>query len=71
MACSIGEIHKLHHQPRLKKYAYHKILLCLLGKYECKNLRRQYLLAENNSVTKESNYAKASNAEFDIEIQSD
>ena len=37
---SIGRFHRLYYQPMLKKYAYHKMVLCLLGKHECKNIRR-------------------------------
>ena len=34
MLCYIGEFHMVHYQPILNKYAYHRILLCLLGKHE-------------------------------------
>ena len=36
----IDEFHKVHSQPILKNYAYHRMLLCVLGKHESKNLRR-------------------------------
>ena len=42
ISCSIGEFYKLHYQPMLKKYAYHRILLCLLRKYECKSFRNDF-----------------------------
>ena len=54
----------------LKKYAYRRMLFFLLGKYECKNLGRVYVLADNNDVMIERDYAKALKAEFDTEIQS-
>ena len=41
MSCSIGESHNLHYQPMLKKYAYHRMLLCLLGRNKSNNLRRE------------------------------
>ena len=71
MSCSIGELHKLHYQPMLKKYAYHRMFLCLLGKLEWKYLRREYFLAENNDVITERDYSEALKAEFDMEIQSE
>ena len=41
---------KVHYQPMLNKYAYHSILLRLLGKYECKNIRNEDFLEDNNAV---------------------
>ena len=32
MSFSIGQFHMVHYQPVLKKYVYHKMLLCLIGK---------------------------------------
>ena len=40
MSCSIGEFKKVHYQSMLKKYVYNRMLLCLLGKQECKNLEK-------------------------------
>ena len=59
MLCSIGEFHKVDYQRVLNKYAYHRMLLCLLGKNECKNLSIEELLAENNDVMKECYYDEA------------
>ena len=39
--CRIDEFHKVHYQKMLKKYEYHRMLLCLLGKNECKNIRNK------------------------------
>ena len=50
ISCSIGEFHMLHYQPILNKYSYHGMLMCLLGKHQCNDLRRQALLADNNYV---------------------
>ena len=38
MSCSIGEFNKIKHKPILKKYAYYRMLSCLLCKNECKNM---------------------------------
>ena len=38
ISCCIGEFHKVHSRPMLKKYAYHRLLLCLIGKHELKTL---------------------------------
>ena len=40
----------------LNKYAYHGMLLCLLGKNERKYLRREAFLDNNNAVTTERDY---------------
>ena len=40
MSCYIVELCKARYQTMLNKYAYHGILLCLLGKHYCKDLRR-------------------------------
>ena len=37
----------------LKKYAYHRILMCFLGEYDRKELRRQDCFADNISDIKE------------------
>ena len=63
MLCSIGEFHKVHYQPILKKYAYNRILLYLLGKNECKKLEDEFL-KENNYVMTESDSAEALKTEF-------
>ena len=42
MSCYIVDFHKVHYKQMLKKYAYHRMLLWLLGKNECKNIRREY-----------------------------
>ena len=34
MSCYIGEFRKVHYQPMLNKYKYHRMLFCLLGKYD-------------------------------------
>ena len=38
MSCSIGKLFRVHYKTMLKKYEYHSMLLCLLGKHECKKL---------------------------------
>ena len=43
----------------------------LLGKNECKYLRREDFLADNNAVMTERDYTEALKAEFDMEIQSE
>ena len=50
ISCSIGDFHKVHYQPMLKKYQNHRMLLSLLGKHDFKNIRREYCLADNISV---------------------
>ena len=40
---SIGEFHKVHWQPILKNYEYHRMLYFLLGKHEFKNVRKKAL----------------------------
>ena len=52
----IGECHKVHYLPMIKKYAYHRMLLRLLAKIECKYLIREAYLSENNYVMIESDY---------------
>ena len=71
ISCSIGEFNKLHYQPILKKFAYHRMLLCLLGKHECKNIRREDFLADNNDVMKKRDYSESLKAEFGMVIQSE
>ena len=58
ISCSIGELHKVYYQLMLKNYAYHRMLLCLLGKHEWQNIRREEFLAENNSVMIEHDYTE-------------
>ena len=58
ISCSVGKFHRLHYHPMLKKYAYHRMLLCLLGKRECKNLRNGYFLAVMNSGMTKRDYAE-------------
>ena len=41
MSCSIGEFQMLHYNPMLNNYAYHRMLMCLLGIHEYNELRRQ------------------------------
>ena len=67
----IGKFHEVHYQPMLKKCAYHRILLCLLGKHECKNLRKEAFLDENNDGMTERDYDEALKAEFGMEIHSE
>ena len=43
----------------LKKYADHRMLLCLLIKHECKNIRREASSEDNNSVMTELDYTVA------------
>ena len=71
MSCSIGEFHKVQYQPMLNKFAYHNMLLCLLEKQECKNIRNEIVLADMNIVMTERDYTEALKAEFDIEIKSE
>ena len=40
ISCYIVEFHMVHYQSMLKKYAYHRVLIFLPGKHECKKLRR-------------------------------
>ena len=53
----------------LNNYAYHRMLLCLIGKQECKNIRNEDFLEDMNDVMTERDYAEALKAEFDMEIQ--
>ena len=46
----------------LKKYAYHRMLLCLLGKHEYKNIINQAFLVDNIAVMIECDYAEALDA---------
>ena len=46
------------------------MLLCLLGKHECKNIRKDFLEG-NSSVMTERDYAKSLKAQFDMEILSE
>ena len=43
ISCYIGKFHKAHHQPILKNYEHHRMLLCLPDKNECKYSRREYV----------------------------
>ena len=58
MSCYNGKFHKLYYQPIVKNYAYHMMLLFLIGKNECKNIRREAFLEDNNSVMKKHDYAE-------------
>ena len=58
MSCYIGEFYKVHYQPMLKKYAYHRILLCLLGKKE-QIFKKRSFLNDNNNVMTERGYEEA------------
>ena len=71
MSCSIGELKMIHYQPILNKYAYHRMLLCLIGKYGWKNIRNEAFLEDNNDVTIEHDYDKTLKEAFDMEIQSE
>ena len=71
MSFYIGEFNTVRYQPMLKKYEYHRMLIFLLGKHECKNIRREAFLAEKNAVVKERDCAESLKEEFDIEIQSE
>ena len=70
MSCSIGEFHKVSYQSILKKYAYHRMLLCLLVKHECKNLINEAVLVDMNAAMTECDYNEALKEEIDIEIES-
>ena len=70
MPCSIGEFHKVYYQPILMKYAYHRMLLCLIGKHGCKNLRDKVVLADMNAMMTQRNYTESLKTEFYMEIQS-
>ena len=59
MSYYVGEFHKLHYQPMLKRYTYNRILLCLLGNHQCKNYIREDVLADKNAVTTERDYSEA------------
>ena len=71
MSCYIGGFQKVHNQQMLKKYEYHRMLFCLLGKYKCKKIRHVYVLEDNNAVMKECDYNEALHTRFNIEIQSE
>ena len=51
----------------LKMWAYHRMLLCLLGKHECNNLRDN-IFFENKAVMIEYDYSEALKAEVDMGI---
>ena len=44
ISCSIGKFHNVHYQQMLKNYSYHRILLCLIDKNECKILEMPHFL---------------------------
>ena len=44
MSYYISEFHSVHYQQMLKKYEYHMMLLCLLGKREFKILEEKLFL---------------------------
>ena len=48
----------------LDKYAYHRMLLCLLEKHERKELIRGSFFDDNNAVVTELDYAELLKAEF-------
>ena len=50
----------------LKKFAYHRMLLCLLGKHKCQNIRDEDFLSDKNYVMKERDYDEALKASYDI-----
>ena len=54
----------------LKKYAYHRMLMCLISKNEYKELRKNIFLADINYVMKERDCAEVLKAELGTEIQS-
>ena len=43
----------------LKRYAYHRMLLCLISKHESKNIRKEVFLVDMNAVMRERDYAEA------------
>ena len=49
---------KVQYQPMLNTYEYHRMLLCLPGKNEYKNTRREDFLDDNNTVMTERGYAE-------------
>ena len=71
MSCYIGEFHKVHYQPILKNYTYHRIILCLLGKDGFKNIIWEAILADNNVMMTEFDYDEPLKIEFDMEIESE
>ena len=56
MSCCIGEFHMVHYHTMLRKYSYHRMLMFLLGKHECKELIRKYIFTDMNSVMTEHDY---------------
>ena len=56
------EFHMVHYQTMLNKYAYHRILLCLLEKHKCKRLIRFF--SRNNVVMIECDFAEEFKAEL-------
>ena len=46
IACYIGIFHMVNYNPMLEKYAYHRMILCLLGEHECNDLRREFFWLE-------------------------
>ena len=53
----------------LNQYVYHSMLLCLLGRHECKNILNEAFLSDINTVMTERDYAKALKADFDMEMK--
>ena len=43
----------------LKDYIYYSMLLFVIGKQKCKNIRREDFLEDNNTVITECDYAEA------------
>ena len=41
MSCSIGEFDMVYYRIILNKHSYHKMILCLLGKHDCKKLGKE------------------------------
>ena len=57
--CSIGEFHMVHYQPILEKYAYHRMLIRLIEKHECKELQIKVFISDIIDVTIERDFYEA------------
>ena len=70
MSCSIGEFNMIHYQPMLKKYAYYRMLMCLLVRHECKQSIIQAFFSEINAIMTERDYSEELKSQFDMEFKS-
>ena len=60
----------IHYQSMLKKYTYHSMVLCLLGKISARS-QEWIFSADNDYFMTGHYYYEALKAEFDTEIHSD